>query len=181
MEFRIILVTMLVGVAGHVYACTCGGPWSVEEEFVDTELIVHGKVISKELVALQETLKQDMVSGVKERLKDDNQKLQFFESYYVFEIKFEIIEKYKGSAVRDTVTIYTVPKAASCGYKFDTGKIYIVYGSKKSDIGFMFLPRADIDKNLEKENTFWTSRCTRTTEFNRSEADALRKLKMKSG
>ena len=57
MKFRIILVTMIVGVAGHVYACTCGGPWSVEEEFVDTELIVYGKVISKELVTLQETIK----------------------------------------------------------------------------------------------------------------------------
>ena len=172
---------MIVGVAGHVYACKCGGPWSVEEEFVDTELIVQGKVISKALVALQETLTQDEVSGVKERLKGDDQKLQFLESYYVFEIKIEITEKYKGTVVRDTVTIYTEQKAASCGYRFQKGKIYIVYGSKKSDIGFMFLPRADIDKGLEKENTFWTSHCTRTTEYNRSEADKLRKLKIKGG
>src|SRR5688572_6741580 len=121
MELRIILVTMIVGVAGHVYACNCGGPWSVEEEFVDTELIVQGKVISKELVALQQTLKQDKVSGVKERLKDEDQKLQFFESYYVFEIKIEITERFKGTVVGDTVTIYTVPKAASCGYKFEKG------------------------------------------------------------
>ncbi len=98
-----------------------------------------------------------------------------------FEIKFEILEKYKGTVLRDTVTIYTEPKAASCGYKFEKGKIYIVYASKKSDIGFMFLPRDDIHKNLEKENTFWTSRCTPTTEYKRSEADELRKLKMKSG
>jgi hypothetical protein len=182
MQSRVILVgIIIVGLAGHAAACTCGGPWSVEEEFVDTELIVYGKVISKELISLQETLKPDKVSGVKERLKGDNQKLQFFESYHVFEIKFEIVEKYKGTVLRDTVTIYTVPKTASCGFKFEKGKIYIVYGSKKSDIGFMFLPRADIEGNLEKENTFWTSRCTRTTEYKRSEADELRKLKMKSG
>ena len=78
MKFRIILVTMIIAVSGHVLACKCGGPWSVEEEFLDTELIVHGKVISKALVALQETLKQDEVSGVKERLKGDNQKLAIF-------------------------------------------------------------------------------------------------------
>jgi len=172
---------MMVAISGHVNACQCGGPWSVEEEFVDSELIVHGKVISKELVTLQETLKQDKVSGVKERLKGDDEKLQFFETYFVFEIKFEIIEKYKGTIVRDTVTIYTEPKSSSCGYKFEKGKIYIVYGSKKSDIGFMFLPRDDIHKNFEKENTFWTSHCTRTTEYKRSEADELRKLKMKGG
>ena len=151
MNFRIILVTMIVGLVGQVYACTCGGPWSVEEEFVDTELIFYGKVISKELVALQKTLKQDEVSGVKERLKGENENRQFFESYNVFEIKFEIIEKYKGTVLRDTVTIYTVPKAADCGYKFEKGKIYIVYGSKKSDIGFMFLPRADIHRNWKKK------------------------------
>ncbi len=172
---------MIIGLAGHVYACKCGGPWSVEEEFEDTELIVYGKVISKELVSIQETLKQDKVSDVKERLKGDNQKLQFFESYNVFEIKFEIIEKYKGTVLRDTMTIYTAPKAASCGYKFEKGKIYIVYGSKRSDIGFMFLSDADINENLEKENTFWTNHCTRTTEYNRLEAAELRKLKMRSG
>jgi len=95
--------------------------------------------------------------------------------------KFEIIEKYKGTVLLDTLTIYTVPKAASCGYKFEKGKTYIVYGSKKSDIGFMFLPDADIHKNLEKENTFWTNHCTRTTEYNKLEADKLRKVKMKRG
>ena len=170
---------MIVGVAGHVYACKCGGPWSVAEEFEDTELIVYGKVISKALVSLQATLKQDKLKEVQERLKGDHQKLQFFESYYVFEIKFEIIENYKGTVLRDTVTIYTAPKASACGYKFEKGKIYIVYGSKKSDIGFMFLPDADINENLEKENTFWTDHCTRTTKYNKLEAAELRKLKMK--
>jgi hypothetical protein len=181
MKFRITLIAIIVGVAGHGYACKCGGPWSVEEEFVDTELIVQGKVISKKLVSIQETLKQDKVSGVKERLKGDDQKLQFFESYYVYEIKIEIIEKYKGTVLRDTLTIYTPPKAASCGYKFEMGKIYIVYASRRSDIGFMFLSDADLHENLEEENTFWTNHCTRTTVFKKLEADELRRLKMKSG
>ena len=179
MKFLIMLVILIIGVAGHVYACKCGGPWSVAEEFEDTELIFYGKVISKELVPLAQTLKQDKVSDVIERLKGDNQKLQFFESYDIFEIKFIIIEKYKGTIDQDTVTIYTAPKAASCGYKFDKDKIYIVYGSKKSDIGFMFLPDGDTNQNLEKENTFWTDHCTRTTKYNRLEAAELRKLKMK--
>src|SRR5688500_4715852 len=130
---------------------------------------------------MKKTINQDEVSVIKERLKGDNEKLQLFESYYVFEIKFEIIEKYKGTVLRDTLTIYTAPKSASCGYKFEKGKIYIVYGSKKSDIGFMFLSDSDVYKNLEKENTFWTNHCTRTTQYNRSEADELRKLKMKGG
>jgi hypothetical protein len=178
---RFLLTTFVLGVGAGAYACKCGGPWTVAEEFVDTELIVYGKVIGKELVSIQETLKKGEVSELRERLKGDNEKLKFFESYEVFEIKFEIIEKFKGAVPRDTVTIYTAQKAASCGYKFQEGKIYIVYASKRSDIGFMFLPDADVYGNLEKENTFWTNHCTRTTQFDQAEADELRKLKRKSG
>ncbi len=181
MKLRVILSTFFVLAATYGYACKCGGPWSVAEEFADTELIVYGKVVGKELVSLQETLKKDQISDLKERLKDDNEKREFFESYEVFEIKLEIIERYKGSVLLDTVTIYTAQKAASCGYKFQQGKIYIVYASRRSDIGFMFLPDADVYGNLEKENTFWTNHCTRTTPFDQLEAAELRKLKRNGG
>jgi len=181
MKFSILLVVITIGVAGHAFACKCGGPWSVKEEFEDSELIFHGKVISKELVTIQETLKQDQLSSLKQKLKGDTEKLQFLESHPIYEVKFEIIETYKGAVIRDTVTIYTATKSASCGYKFDKDKAYIVYGTPLSDIRFMFLPDSDKYMTVEKEHTFWTNHCTRTTGYNKTEAAELGKLKMKGG
>ena len=50
MRLRIFLVTIIIGLGGHVHACKCDGPGTVKESFKSTNLIFHGKVISKELV-----------------------------------------------------------------------------------------------------------------------------------
>ena len=153
------------------------GPGTVKEEFKKKELIIYGRVISKELVSPSETIREDMVKDVRSRLKDDKQKLNFFDTDYIFEVKLEVIEKYKGVDIRDTVTIYTAMKSATCGYAFEKDKVYIIYASKRSYMDFMFLAESDRDKNFEKKNTYWTTHCSRTTEYNKLEADELKTLK----
>jgi hypothetical protein len=161
---------------GHSYACKCDGPGTVKGSFASSDVVVSGHVLSKELVPYSQTVRPDSVSVRKERLKDDKQKLQFFEMNYIFKIEFEIVERYKGIELRDTVTIYTAMNSASCGYKFEVGKSYIIYASTKSYMDFMALNKVDRSKGLERENTYWTSHCTRTTEYNNLEADELRLL-----
>lgn len=176
MSFRLLVTLLLFGLVGEIYACKCDGTGTVKSSFQSSDAIISGRVLSKEIVSYSQTINPDSVSAIKSRLKDDKQKLQFFEMSYVVKVEFETVEKYKGTILHDTVTIYTAMNSASCGYTFDVGKFYIVYASRKSYLDFMFLNRVDRDKGLEIENTYWTNICTRTTEYNNLEADELRAL-----
>lgn len=167
---------MLLGFTGFCYACKCGGPGTVKSSFEGSHVVVSGQVLSKEVVSFSQTIRPDSVSAIRERLKDDKQNLQFFEMSYIFKIDLEIVEKYKGTDLRDTVTIYTAMHRASCGYKFELGRSYIIYASNGSHLSFMFKDKVDLSKGSQKENTYWTNHCTRTTEYNSVEADELRLL-----
>jgi hypothetical protein len=176
MSVKFILALILLGVVGHSYACKCGGPGTIRESFAGGEVIVSGRVLSKELIPFSQAINPDSVSVIKARLKDHKQKLQFFDMSYIFKIDLQITEKYKGILLTDTVTIYTAMNSASCGYSFDVGNSYIVYARKKSDLTALFLNSGDRNKDLERKDTYWTNHCTRTTEYNNLEADELRLL-----
>jgi hypothetical protein len=179
MRFRFGLTIILLAFVGYGYACKCGGPQTVKSSFEASYLVVSGQVLSKELVPFSQTIKPDSVSAIKERLKGDKQNLQFFEMSYIFKIDLEIVERYKGTDLRDTVTIYTAMHSASCGYKFELGESYLVYASKTSYLGFMFRDKVDLSNGSQKEDTYWTNHCTRTTEYNSIEAEELRLLSEK--
>jgi hypothetical protein len=176
MRIRLLVTLILLGLVGEIYACKCDGTGTVKGSFNGSDAVISGRVLSKEIVPYSQTVNQDSVSAIKSRLKDDKQKLSFFEMSYIVKIEFEIVEKYKGINLRDTVTIYTAMNSASCGYKFDLGKSYIIYASRKSYLDFMFMDKVDRNKGLEIKNTYWTNICTRTTEYNNLEADELRAL-----
>jgi hypothetical protein len=178
MRYRLTLCVILIGIAWNACACKCASdPGTVREEFKCYGLVIYGKVISKVLVAPSKTIKENKVNEVRTRLKDDRQKLVFFDTDYIFEVKIKIIEKFKGTDIGDTVTIYTAMKSASCGYAFEKDKAYIIYASKRCYMDFAFLPESDRNKNLEKENTYWTTYCSRTAEYSKHEADELRILR----
>ncbi len=177
MRIRLLVTLILLGVVGEIYACKCDGTGTVKGSFISSDAVISRRVLSKEIVPYSQTINQDSVSAIKSRLQDDKQKLQFFEMNHIIKIELEIVENYKGTNLRDTVTIYTAMNSASCGYKFDIGTSYIIYASKKSYMDFMFMDKVDRDKGLEIENSYWTSICTRTTEYNNLEADELKVLK----
>ncbi len=95
-------------------------------------------------------------------------------NYAVF--KFVIKEKFKGEFSSDTINIYTSINSAVCGFDFDIGEIYIVYGKGKTFLGSsIFLGR----KYPEGNNLIWTNICTRTNYRTNTEVKRLRKLKNK--
>ena len=176
MRHTIPLTIMLFSFVGQSYACKCGGPWTVTESFKTTGFIMSGTVLRTQVVSFSTTITADKVDDVRGRLKSDEQKLRYFDMPYIIKVDFVVREKFKGQ-LRDTVTIYTAMNSASCGYKFEKDKSYIIYASKRSDMDFMFLANEDRNKGLEKEHTYWTNHCTRTTDYNNLEADELRALK----
>jgi hypothetical protein len=176
MRFNFFPVITIFLLAGEVYACKCGGPGTIKESFESTELIVYGKVINKDTVRLSETIKEEYVGEVRDGLKGDKQLLQLFDMTYVLKLELEIKEKYKGMNLRRTVIIYTPLFSASCGFRFQKDKGYIVYASSKNSMNFLF-QKKNGNKRHEKDDTFWTTHCTRTTEYAKLEADELRTLK----
>jgi hypothetical protein len=179
MTVKIFITFILLGLVGDIYACKCDGTGTVKNSLTTSDAVITGRVLSKEVIPYYQTINQDSVSAVKSRLKGDKQKLHFFEMSYILKIELEVSEIFKGTDVRDTVTIYTAANSASCGYNFDKGKSYIIYASKKSYLDFIFIDKVDRNEGLAKENTYWTSICTRTTEYNKLEVDELRALNKK--
>jgi hypothetical protein len=176
MKLKIIFTTFILLLWTHVYACKCNGPGTVKESYPGAAVVVHGKVVSKKVVSFASTMKVKAAGDVRKKLASDAQKLQLFESNFIFEIKLQVIEKFKGN-VGDTVILYTTINGASCGYQFETEKQYIVYAYAKSHSYRFFLTEPERNGNFEKENTYWTNHCTRTAVYYKSEADELRKIK----
>jgi hypothetical protein len=171
-----LVILFILCLSKYAYACKCGGSLSVEESFKATTLIIHGKVLSKELVLFSETIRPDKIKYIEEGLRSDQRKLELFQSNRVYKVTLEVVENFKESAKGHIITLYTSATSASCGYRFEVGKEYLLYGIRRDFLMGMFL-RDDQDKDVEKENTFWTNHCTRTTGYDKLEADSLRKLK----
>ncbi|GAA0190837.1 hypothetical protein GCM10009122_52820 [Fulvivirga kasyanovii] len=157
------------GYAGQ--ACKCGGPGSVEESYGYAGVVVHGIVESKSLISFEETLSPDKVDEVKRSLSMHQ---EFFEACLVYEVRLRVIESYKNE-VDKVVTIFTTNRGASCGFRFQLGQEYIVYANEKVNLhSFFFTEKGD---NIQRQNTYWTNRCTRTAEFSEREACALEEIK----
>jgi hypothetical protein len=180
MRSKLILTTILLIFWEQGYACKCNGPGTVKESFKSSELIIYGKVVRRDTVVLSKTINEGEAKEVRARLKDEKQRLQDFEMTYVLRIELEIIEKFKGDRVRKSIVIYTPLLSASCGYRFEEGKEYIVYASKNNFLSFIFKEESE-NKKYKKDNAYWTSHRTRTTEYTKLEEDELKVLRSRTG
>ena len=145
--------------SNDAFSCTCGSEPSVKEEFINKDLIVSGKIISSEMVAF------DSAGKLIVQRKWDLSK------YTIRRYKLVIREVFKGKFYQDTITIYSDISDASCGYYFETGKSYLVYGMDHTKPLMEDIPQLPSGKNL-----IWTHLCTRTREYDEKEASKLRRL-----
>jgi hypothetical protein len=172
---KLFFVFILTFVVSHSYlACKCYETGTVKESFETSELVVYGKVIRRSYVSFKETMKAEKGDSLNTHLEGDKNNL--LNSEAILKIEFEIKNIYKGQIISDTITIYTGRNSSSCGFTdFKEGGEYIIYGSSMSYLYGYFTNAAN--EKLEKSGTFWTSQCTRTTEYNEPEAKELEMLK----
>lgn len=175
MKTKVIIILFILCLSEYAYACKCGDPLSVEESFKSTSLIVHAKVLSKQFVPFTETVQSDKVKSIEERIKSDQRKLELFRSNYVYKVTLEVIENFKGSTKGHVITVFTTATSASCGYRFEVGSEYLLYGIRRDFLMGLFLGHND-QEEVEKENTYWTNHCTRTAEYHQQERESLRRL-----
>lgn len=168
--FLLIIITTC-----STYACKCVHADSVRQAFRITAGIFHGKVLSRKLVPFSETVRTEKADSIRTLLKDDKQKHDLFDLDYIYKIEFQVLEGFKATHTGQKVIIYTAMNTASCGYAFELNKEYIIYALEESYMKSVFLSESEGGTDIEKPDTYWTSLCTRTREYQDREASELRK------
>jgi hypothetical protein len=160
-----------------LFACKCDVSDDIKAIYKNSEIIVHGKVISKEFVALSQSFTGKGMELVCNSYKSDTQILDLLETEFLIKVELEVIETYKGKGLPKMITVYTSRFSASCGYlAFEIGNEYQIYLSSNCYFNFKF-KKANLGKR--HYNGFWTSRCTRNRVFDLAEDGELKKLMKK--
>jgi hypothetical protein len=173
MTLRFPLTILLLGLFAQAYACKCVGPGTVQESLKSADAVFRGQVIRMELVSFAETIRADKRNQIRDRLSKDADIKDLFDHKGIVKIQLRLTENFKGEVTADTLTIYTTYGGASCGFNFELGKEYIVYGAMIGHVDGFYLNEQERSLRLESKNIFWTHRCTRTTLYNKQEADEL--------
>lgn len=170
----ILLIFLTFGIH-TAKACKCQGPDDIQTEFEGTEVIVHGKVLSKMFVTYASTLSTEKLKSIRKKYKLDLQKLAFLESESILKIELDVIESFKENGLKNKIIIYTSRASASCGFLgFKVGEDFLIYLSSKNQMDFMFKKASTRTKNT---HGLWTNHCTRTKGFDKSEYEKLCELK----
>lgn len=80
---------------------------------------------------------------------------------------FEVISTLKGELKKATVEILSAESSASCGYKFELGKTYLVYANTSNHFS----------SQTNKKSHFITGLCNRNEKLKKVKKKELRKLK----
>ncbi len=144
--------------SGQLIACSCDGESTVKESVKYSDIVFKGQVISK-------TVTSDL-SAYNVSIQGDTTSFSFMltkNPVAVFKIKVNRI--YKGKSQSDTISVITPTNKASCGFGFQIGQTYIIYGTTNDEV----LSGNSSIRFAINNQTYWTNLCTRTTPYFKSE------------
>ena len=174
MQKTIILLFFFILIGNYAFACKCQNKDDIKLDYANTEVVVRAKVLNKEFVTFSSTLDGKGLDLVCKAYQNDTEKLDFLEKDWILKTELEIIDTYKGNGLSKKIVVYTSRLSASCGYlNFEIGKEFQIYLSSTCYFHFMF-KKAQL--NPENYTHYWTSRCSRTKEFDLTEDRILKSL-----
>jgi len=175
--FSIFTVTILTQIATSAFACTCIGKdkQTTESELNFSDIAVKGKVIAVSGFYYYDTVGSSMPG----RNFDEKKEGYLIRKYRVFNVVVD--KKYKSPKnMSDTIQIVTGYGGGDCGYEFEVGKDYIIYGEqwKENKLSVKHRKRKDkyriIDTTIA--NKFYTDICRLTQEATTKELENLKRL-----
>ena len=167
-KHTLLLTLGFLLISSGIYACSCIGRHTVKEEIRNSDAVLLGTVISKDLVRLVDS------NAIKMHALEDSPTKGLYETV-VAKYQLVLTSKYKGKTSTDTVEIYTGLGNGDCGVRFEIGKNYIIYGSNSTYLG-----QLNNDTPYPKgKNIFWTNTCSRTTLENQKEIQEIEKHRKK--
>lgn len=175
--FLIFAVVILTHMTTSTFACTCVGKdkQTTETELNFVDLAIKGKVIGVTNFDYYDTVG---FSFAGQRF-DPKQSGYLIRKYKLF--TFVLDNKFKATKnLSDTIQIVTGYGGGDCGYEFEVGKDYIVYGEtwKEKTITVRHKKRKAKRKLTETiiANKFYTDICRLTQDVNTKELDNLKRL-----
>lgn len=174
MTKHIFILYFLIFSFQSIFACKCETIGDVKSEFKSTDIIVHGKVISKQNVTFTSTLNKKGLKKINSKNALDKDKKELLKNEDILKIEIEVLYTYKGKKLKKSIFIYTSRNSGACGYKdFKVGQEYQVYLFKDCYFGFNY-KKANLDAS--SYNGYWTNVCTRTKHFSSEEDKELKNL-----
>jgi hypothetical protein len=107
---QFLLLISLLFYSSTSYCCTCIGEATVKQELRRSNFVFQGKVISKKIVDIMDTL----MPAIK------IQKAEY---------TIQVLVVYKAKIEQDTIKIITGLGGGDCGFEFNIGSEYIIYSS----------------------------------------------------
>lgn len=139
-------------------------------------LIVKGKVISIDTVSIESTMSWNFKKSNQKAYKMNKTLSDHLKKEAVLKIELEVIRTFKSKKQDSKITLYTSKSSYFCGFtRFVEQRDYIVYAFEKSYL-YKYCNDDNGGRRMEKENTWWTSICTRTKEYNSDEEQKLETL-----
>jgi hypothetical protein len=157
--------------------CSCVGSESIEQAFKGSDLVFWGKVDSITYVSLKETVKEEKVKELEEKIGDDISGL--WNTTWLLKVSVKPTKVFKGKKQNKDFIIYTPRSGSTCGFRFEKGKEYVIYALNKSEFYSIYAFEDIPLKGNEKENTYWTNHCSNTGIYNKTEVKTLKKLQKK--
>lgn len=145
--------------------CTCFGPESKVQDFELSSVVVTGSIISQELVIVKDTMHQYNVALGFVKGDPRNQ-----DSVKLFRTTLKVEKILKGKNVSNEIIIYSGFGDIDCGFNFEIGKKYIVFGHRNH---YLELSNRNKDYNTKVS----TSQCGFTSEIEEKTTKNLKDLK----
>lgn len=144
-----ILTTFLL--SNEIKACDCIDERTVKEEIKNSDVVVVGEIIGSKEIVVDDTLSSNKILSIGE-------------------MRYTIIIEtvYKGKQISDTTFIFTGRGAGDCGYRFQIGQKYIVYGNFLKD-------KYNRQAYIGNKSAFDTSGCKRTQKYQSDEIAEIKK------
>jgi len=163
--------TLLFGIifssfSSKLISCDCIKQWSIQETINQSDAVLVGTVIKKEIMTLTEAVHLKNNSPDSTLKNSPIKKLNI--ARYDFLIQ-DIYKHYHGAITKDTVTIYSGLNESEWGFKFEVGKKYIIYAENESYYG----PKFNGFEFPKSNNVYWTNSCWRTKLFDQGEIDQM--------
>lgn len=144
---RLLVTFLLLFIVKSTAACTCIGMEKLRDAFMYSEVIILGKIISKDTISFKSSS-----SGLTIRQN-------------IYQVK--VHSYYKGKSNDQIITMISGFGNGDCGYVFEVDKTYIIYSNRNEHPSF----------NHQNINDFLsTDLCKRTKIYDKKEIKKLERL-----
>ena len=161
---RYYLFIFLFSLSNYGYCCTCAPQPSVTDAYNNSAKVVIGTIIDYQAVIEVDSseYRRLIEMGIKE-----TQAVRVTSGGFSQYTLVLLEPSYKGVFEGDTLVIRTGLTSSACGFSFQVGEKYIVYGYNPTSGARAFTPEFEY---------FWTDNCTRTRLFGEKEWKKLIKI-----